>query len=381
MGDLDWNAYQVETSVLIEDHYQKGDSTLDMRRTPLNIPNILSFARMNQKNQFFGTERQVRRRIMSTGYIEERSAGRKSATLAAQRLSGTDTFGVDETVRAPECYESQFDVKDFDQKSAETVADEVLDDEEGEKEDEDGEEDEIEANKPKTLPKTYRLVKVPISHPILKQFCESCDSVEEDDECSICLSELRHPSETYGATSKNSVVELKQCHHKFHECCIVQCYENGNKDGSMQCPVCKSIHGTKRGNQPPGTMTVQRIPGTVPGYSGSGCIQITYNIQSGVQGREHPNPGQPYHTNGFPRVAYLPDNPKGNKVLQLLQEAWNRKLIFTVGTSVTSGMQNAVVWNEIHHKTEAFSNSSGHGYPDPNYLDNVLSELKVQGVE
>ena len=126
MGDLDWNAYQVETSVLIEDHYQKGDSTLDMRRTPLNIPNTLSFARMNQKSQFFGTERQVRRRIMSTGYIEERSAGRKSATLAAQRLSGTDTFGADETVRAPEYYESQFDVKGFDQKSAETVVDEVL---------------------------------------------------------------------------------------------------------------------------------------------------------------------------------------------------------------------------------------------------------------
>ena len=51
----------------------------------------------------------------------------------------------------------------------------------------------------------------------------------------------------------------------------------------MQCPVCKSIHGTKRGTQPPGTMTVRRISGTIPGYSGSGCIEITYSIQSGVQ--------------------------------------------------------------------------------------------------
>ena len=68
-------------------------------------------------------------------------------------------------------------------------------------------------------------------------------------------------------------------------------------------------------------------------------------------------------------------------MLRLLKEAWNRKLIFTVGTSVTSGTQNAVVWNEIHHKTEGFSNTSGHGYPDPNYLDNVLGELKVHGVE
>ena len=123
MGDLDWNAFQVETSVLIEDHYQKGDSALDMRRTPLNIPNTLSFARMNQKNQIFGTERQVRRRIMITGYIEERSAGRKSATLAVQRLSETNTYGDEGAVRTPECH---FDLKDFDQKKDETVGDEIV---------------------------------------------------------------------------------------------------------------------------------------------------------------------------------------------------------------------------------------------------------------
>lgn len=55
--------------------------------------------------------------------------------------------------------------------------------------------------------------------------------------------------------------------------------------------------------------------------------------------------------------------------------------MFTIGTSSTTGEQDTVVWNEIHHKTEAFSNHMGHGYPDPNYLDNVLSELAAQGVE
>ena len=48
--------------------------------------------------------------------------------------------------------------------------------------------------------------------------------------------------------------------------------------------------------------------------------------------------------------------------------------------SHTTGEQNTVTWNEIHHKTELGSNYSGHGYPDPNYLDNVLMELAVQGV-
>ena len=39
------------------------------------------------------------------------------------------------------------------------------------------------------------------------------------------------------------------------------------------------------------------------------------------------------------------------------------------------------MWNEIHHKIENTSNQSGHGYPDSNYLDNVLMELAAQGVE
>ena len=55
--------------------------------------------------------------------------------------------------------------------------------------------------------------------------------------------------------------------------------------------------------------------------------------------------------------------------------------MFTIATSNTTGQKDTVVWNEIHHKTEAFSNHSGHGYPDPNYLDNVLAELASQGVE
>ena len=68
-------------------------------------------------------------------------------------------------------------------------------------------------------------------------------------------------------------------------------------------------------------------------------------------------------------------------MLKLLKEAWQRRLVFTIGTSSTTGEQDTVVWNEIHHKTEAFSNHMGHGFPDPNYLDNVLAELAAQGVK
>lgn len=67
-------------------------------------------------------------------------------------------------------------------------------------------------------------------------------------------------------------------------------------------------------------------------------------------------------------------------MLQLLKVAWKRRLIFTVGTSNTTGESDTVVWNEIHHKTEMDCNATGHGYPDPNYLQNVLAELAAQGV-
>jgi len=63
-----------------------------------------------------------------------------------------------------------------------------------------------------------------------------------------------------------------------------------------------------------------------------------------------------------------------------LKIAWERRLIFTISRSVTTGRDNAITWNEIHHKTESHSNHSGHGYPDPNYLTNVTEELKQQGV-
>ena len=65
----------------------------------------------------------------------------------------------------------------------------------------------------------------------------------------------------------------------------------------------------------------------------------------------------------------------------MLKVAWERRLTFTVSTSVTTGIADTVVWNEIHHKTESNSNHSGHGYPDPHYLDRVLLELAAQGVE
>lgn len=154
------------------------------------------------------------------------------------------------------------------------------------------------------------------------------------------------------------------------------------QNGSLQCPTCKAIHGIKLGNQPiSGRMDIQHSHRSLPGHPDCGMITIVYDFTPGVQGPEHPNPGSRFNARGFPRTCFLPDSQKGKKVLELLKKAWQRRLIFTIGTSSTTGEEDTVVWNEIHHKTEAFSNHMGHGYPDPNYLDNVLAELAAQGVE
>uniref|UniRef100_A0A8C6UZK5 E3 ubiquitin-protein ligase n=1 Tax=Neogobius melanostomus TaxID=47308 RepID=A0A8C6UZK5_9GOBI len=206
-----------------------------------------------------------------------------------------------------------------------------------------------------------------------------------DEDCTICMERLSMASGYEGVLQHRGIKpelvgKLGKCGHMYHLLCLVAMYNNGNKDGSLQCPTCKTIYGEKTGTQPPGKMEYHVIPHCLPGYSDSKTIRIVYDIPAGIQTNEHPNPGKKFSARGFPRHCYLPDNDKGRKVLKLLIMAWDRRLIFTIGTSSTTGESDTVVWNEIHHKTEFGSNLTGHGYPDPNYLDNVLTELAAQGV-
>ncbi|EMP28879.1 Protein deltex-2 [Chelonia mydas] len=229
--------------------------------------------------------------------------------------------------------------------------------------------------------------KVTPSEPeqVVRKYLEELRGAPADEDCMICMEKLASPSGYSDACEgkkikPEAVGQLTQCQHAFHLLCVLAMYANGNQDGSLQCPSCKTIYGEKTGTQPKGKMEVSTFTQSLPGHQDCGTIQIVYSISRGIQGPEHPNPGMPYTARGFPRYCYLPDNEKGRKVLDLLRVAWKRRLIFTVGTSSTTGESNTVVWNEIHHKTEMDTNLSGHGYPDPNYLDNVLAELAAQGV-
>uniref|UniRef100_A0A672NGL0 E3 ubiquitin-protein ligase n=1 Tax=Sinocyclocheilus grahami TaxID=75366 RepID=A0A672NGL0_SINGR len=234
----------------------------------------------------------------------------------------------------------------------------------------------------KTTKKQARKGRTP--EEVVKRYLQKVRNSPEED-CTICMEALGGPSAYKGpgvasVSRAASVGRLAQCGHLYHLQCLVAMYNNGNKDGSLQCPTCKTIYGVKTGNQSPGKMEYHVIPHSLPGHPDCKTIRIIYNIPPGIQGPEHPNPGTPFTARGFPRHCYLPDNEKGRKVLRMLLVAWDRRLIFSVGTSSTTGESDTVIWNEIHHKTEFGSNLTAHGYPDYGYIDNVLKELKAQGI-
>jgi hypothetical protein len=51
--------------------------------------------------------------------------------------------------------------------------------------------------------------------------------------------------------------------------------------------------------------------------------------------------------------------------------------MFTIGRSSTTGEDNVVIWNDIHHKT---SRTGTYGYPDYTYLTRVKKELAAKGI-
>ncbi|XP_063997400.1 probable E3 ubiquitin-protein ligase DTX3 [Pogoniulus pusillus] len=186
---------------------------------------------------------------------------------------------------------------------------------------------------------------------------------EPERQCPICLGEIQKAK------------TLEKCQHSFCEACITRALQV-----KRACPMCGRFYGQLVGNQPPnGRMLVSRDASLLlPGYEKFGTIIIQYVFPPGVQGVEHPNPGVRYP--GTTRVAYLPDCPEGNKVLGLFRKAFEQRLTFTVGTSMTTGRANVITWNDIHHKTNCTGGPQLFGYPDPTYLARVQEELRAKGI-
>lgn len=188
---------------------------------------------------------------------------------------------------------------------------------------------------------------------------------EEDKCCPICFDD-------FTPTNRR---KLSGCEHSVCPDCLDRLAR-----ANPLCPICRKAFGAVTGDQPTNACMSEQFDKRLrlPGYDNCTVIVINYNIPSGTQTAEHPKPGSRYH--GTSRLAYLPDNAEGRKVLELLRKAFNARLTFTVGRSITTGMDNVITWNDIHHKTSVHGGPEGYGYPDPTYLSRVTEDLAAKGI-
>lgn len=196
-------------------------------------------------------------------------------------------------------------------------------------------------------------------------FCPvALDSLEEGDRCQICLHDF---------TESEPACRLSKCKgHFFHQDCIREWVET-----QRYCPICKARYGIRTGIMPAGTFSSYVMNRPCEGFDCK-TLCINWSIPSGTQTDIHPNPGQSYR--GAHRTGYLPFNKKGRLVWALMKLAFERRLMFTVGYSITRRVDNVVIWNEIHAKTSMYGGATNWGYPDDSYLDRVIDELRAKGV-
>lgn len=207
-------------------------------------------------------------------------------------------------------------------------------------------------------------------------------TLDDDQQCPVCLELFK---DVNVVTEKDSgfdavAVRLSECNnHYYHRECCAQLYKSGSPNFII-CSICKHNYGIRLGTCPNGVMTVQySLPGVVPcsGHEKVGTFTISYSVPNGIQGPTHPNPGKAF--TGTSRTAYIPDTHEGRIMLEKLITAWKRRLSFQVGTSVTTGQSDCVVW-ALHHKTTTSGGSTKFGWPDPTYFLRLSQELSDRGV-
>mmetsp|Transcript_11647 Transcript_11647/g.19375 ORF Transcript_11647/g.19375 Transcript_11647/m.19375 type:complete len:468 (+) Transcript_11647:138-1541(+) len=199
----------------------------------------------------------------------------------------------------------------------------------------------------------------------------------DDEECPICMCHLSSSSTTIeesnaAVTAAAVVVTLVKCGHVYHKECIQEALKR-----SPRCPKCRANIIEPQGLGPSGKMRITQVCHQFcTGFEAFGCYNIDYRIPNGVQKEYHDNPGIAFR--GTNRRAYLPDNKEGSDLLKRLKYAWMHGLTFSVGTSLTTGIANGVIWSSIHHKTSR--HGGVHGFPDPNVFDNCNESLDALGV-
>lgn len=93
---------------------------------------------------------------------------------------------------------------------------------------------------------------------------------------------------------------------------------------------------------------------SLPGFEGSGTIVMSFHFYTGIQGTEHPNPGNEYKGTSY--KAYLPETKEGKHIFKLLRKAFDARLLFTIVSSTSDGT-GCVGLKDIELKTSFAKNS------------------------
>jgi len=189
-----------------------------------------------------------------------------------------------------------------------------------------------------------------------------------------------HNEETEIVSAKRIAIQLSNCagEHFFHSECIAQWLAP-----QRQCPLCKVRYGVEIGNQPEGVMTVRIVKDSDVASKGTenrgkGTIEIVHKFPAGIQKSGHQNPGQRYAQRT--EFIYLPNTKEGKEILGLIHVGWRRKVLYTVGRSVTRNLDNQIIWNGVHFKTSRYGGLENYGWPDLTYYARAKDEFKQKGI-
>ena len=186
--------------------------------------------------------------------------------------------------------------------------------------------------------------------------------------CGLCQEVIEEGAET----------RRLPCSHTFHQDCGLTQTIDDWMNAHARCPNCNDRFGVAMGDMPEGTLHITYSNSIIEFPNKDDqcrAIQVTFSIPAGTQGAGHPSPGT--HYAGISRMGYFPDTEEGRIIVDMIKVAWERRLMFTIGHSLTRNVDNVIIYNGIHIRTDT---TGAWGYPCATYLETVEEELRLKGI-
>lgn len=215
------------------------------------------------------------------------------------------------------------------------------------------------------------------SHLSAQEIADLAPTNGTECECSICRCDLKtdesgdstatNPNDNAATNADHCVFRL-HCGHVYHRPCLEQWFAT-----KRRCPECQKDFGKVTGDQPRiGLLEWHTEPFSLPGHPRSKeTLVIEFSFPPGTS-----DSGVPY--DGRRPKCYLPGNVQGAILLELFKVAFRRRVMFGLGHSMTLGTYRPTF--NVHIKTSTHRGTTGHGYPDDDYFQRCLEELKTNGV-